>query len=521
MPLVGAAYLRCSDPRQDKSIEQQKEEITRRAAADGVVIPPQNWLIDEGISGRSTKRRTSYLQLITRAEAQRDANRAKKRGAPQIDRLYVWAFSRLARNMFDALRALATLDEADIDVVSLTEPDAGDKSFRKLIRPILAWLAERYSEELSRNVVRGMRSQAEKGYWQYGHAPYGYGIERTEHGQRLAVTEESRPAFEVVKRIFREYDNGADGNLRIAERLTREGISPPSRADIDREFGTGWRRKHIQNILGSSTYCGHMLHNEEIVARDAHEAAVDDETFARIQAKRALRDRTRKDGNGNGANKLRMGERGLLTPWLRCGTCGGSVRVWQGGQKSKPTYLYYCSTRQDNPAACSGISIRVEKLDQLVMDVIEKRVLTAENVDAMVADTLARLAHDPVDETAAARDRLTAVIADLDRRIRSTGAQVIARVLDQDDAIAMNAPLREQRDHAKLQLAALPTRRAVPTENEIDPYAFRAAVLEAWTDQPLEERRSALAQLLRQVTLSPGGVKITYGYCHHEPAGPP
>ncbi|MES2640724.1 MAG: hypothetical protein V4850_14610 [Myxococcota bacterium] len=57
--------------------------------------------------------------------------------------------------------------------------------------------------------------------------------------------------------------------------------------------------------------------------------------------------------------------------------------------------------------------------------------------------------------------------------------------------------------------------------DEIDAEAFRAGVLEAWTDQPLEERRSALAQLLRKITLSPGCMKITYGHCHHEPAGPP
>ncbi len=518
MPILGAAYLRCSDPRQDKSIEQQREEITRRAAADGVVIPPENWFVDEGISGRSTKKRSSYLALIKRAEAQRDAIATRKKGAVRIERLYVWAFSRVARNMFDCLRALATLDEADIDVISLTEPDAGDRSFRKLIRPILAWLAERYSEELSRNVVRGMRSQAEKGYWQYGHAPYGYAVVKG----RLVVTEETRAAFETVKRIFRDYADGADGGLRIAERLTREGVTPPGRSDLGRAYAPGaWKRKHLQNIVTSRTYLGHIVHDGVVVARDVHEAAVDEETFERVQAKRALRDRNRKDGKGNGENRLRMGENGLLTPWLRCGTCGGSVRVWQGGQKSKPTYLYYCATRQDNPAACTGISIRVEKLDKLVMDVIEQRVLSPENVERFMAESVAKLREAPPDEVADERARLTAVIADLDRRIRATGAQVIAGVLDQEDAVAMNAPLREQRDLAKLQLAALPAKRDEPGVDEIDAEAFRQAVLEAWTDQPLEERRSALAQLLRQVTLSPGGVKITYGYCHHEPAGPP
>ena len=124
MPIIGAAYLRCSDPRQDKSIEQQREEISRRAAADGVTIPDDLWFIDEGISGRSAKKRVAYQSLLRRAEAQRDAK--AKRAVPfqRIDRLYVWAFSRVARNMMDCLRALATLDEADVDVISLTEPDA-------------------------------------------------------------------------------------------------------------------------------------------------------------------------------------------------------------------------------------------------------------------------------------------------------------------------------------------------------------------------------------------------------------
>ena len=110
MPMIGAAYLRCSDPRQDKSIDQQRDEITRRAQADGVIIPPENWFIDEGISGRTAKKRKAYQDLLRAAEAQRDARQGRSRQRPpSIDRLYVWAFSRIARNMFDCLRALATL----------------------------------------------------------------------------------------------------------------------------------------------------------------------------------------------------------------------------------------------------------------------------------------------------------------------------------------------------------------------------------------------------------------------------
>ena len=59
MPIIGAAYLRCSDPRQDKSIEQQRNEVSKRAAADGVTIPDDLWFIDEGLSGRTAKKRVA------------------------------------------------------------------------------------------------------------------------------------------------------------------------------------------------------------------------------------------------------------------------------------------------------------------------------------------------------------------------------------------------------------------------------------------------------------------------------
>ena len=94
MPIIGAAYLRCSDPSQDKSIDQQRQEIERQATAEGVVIPPENWFIDEGISGRTTKRRLSYRRLIKRGEDQKEAMRLRiLTDEPLIDRLYVWAVS--------------------------------------------------------------------------------------------------------------------------------------------------------------------------------------------------------------------------------------------------------------------------------------------------------------------------------------------------------------------------------------------------------------------------------------------
>jgi len=528
MPIIGAAYLRCSDPRQDKSIEQQREEIERRCATEGVVIPPENWFVDEGLSGRTADKRKAYQALMRRAEAQRDAQ--KKRALPfqRIDRLYVWAFSRVARNMMDCLRALATLDDAEVEVVSLTEPDSGDRSFRKLIRPILAWLAERYSEELSRNVQRGMRSQAEKGYWLHGPPPFGYGVAPGENGNRLAVTEESRRDFETVQRIFREYLDGRDGGKRLAEKLTREQVPPPSRDDVARERHAGsWRRKHVDLILKNPIYAGHIVYDGEIVARDSHEAAVSDEDFARVQAMRKLRDRAKAEGS-NGHNPIRLGERGLFTPWLRCGGCGGRVCVTMGGRSGKADYYYYvCASRQENKENCPGVTVRVDVMDPGLLDYIASEVLTPENVRGLVERSLAAVAEAP-DSVSQQREAVEATIAELDRKIRVVGQSVVEGIIAPADAKALNAPLLAQREAAQLKLATMPQRRELPGADTVDPERFRAAVLQAWTNKPLALRREALDRLIDRITLSDGGAHVDYAvkddeprFRHQAPDGPP
>ncbi len=523
MPIIGAAYLRCSDPKQDKSIDQQRKEIERRAAADGVVIPAENWFIDEGISGRSTKRRSSYRRLIRRAEAQQEAMKGRRRqpmDAPPIERLYVWAFSRIARKMFDCPRAIATLDDTDIEIVSLTEHEVGDKSMRKLIRPILAWLAERYSEELSQNVSRGMASHAAKGFWAYGTVSYGYEAVEVEGGRKLVVTDATRQDFETVQRIFRMADESDLGGRRIAEKLTREGVRPPSEASHPREVAPGtWRSRHVHSILKNPFYCGHIVNKGEVVYRDAHEAAVDDRTFERIQARRALKAQARKQGKGNGASRLPNGRQGLFTPFLRCGTCGGRIRIVAGSRSSQRTWIYFCGTRRDNKQACTGISVRVDELDPILMDTIEQRVLSPDNVDALVRQTVEVLSSADVNQAAAERERLTAQVAELDRKIRLAATHAINGMIDEDDAKAITAPLIAQRETARLQLAALPARKAVPGVDEVDTGRFREAVLEAWKNRPLDERREALSQVLSEVVLAPGGVTIRYdasGYCGHD-----
>ncbi len=139
---------------------------------------------------------------------------------------------------------------------------------------------------------------------------------------------------------------------------------------------------------------------------------------------------------------------------------------------------------------------------------IEEHVLAPEALDTILANALSGLADAQVDQLAGERERLANVIAELDRKIRLTATHAINGMIDEGDARAITAPLLTQRDHARLQPAALPAADPVPEADTIDPDAFREAVREAWRAQPLEERRHALSRVVEKVELSPGGLEI-------------
>ncbi len=57
---------------------------------------------------------------------------------------------------------------------------------------------------------------------------------------------------------------------------------------------------------------------------------------------------------------------------------------------------------------------------------------------------------------------------------------------------------------------------------------FREAVLLAWRQRPLDERRDALDRLIEEITLWGGGAQVAYrvkdpslGFRYQEPYGPP
>ena len=93
---IGSAYIRVSDERQDEySPTSQLSKIREFASKEGYMIPDEYVFYDDGISGRSVNKRDDFKRMVAMA---------REKTHP-FDRIYVWKFSRFARNQEESLPA--------------------------------------------------------------------------------------------------------------------------------------------------------------------------------------------------------------------------------------------------------------------------------------------------------------------------------------------------------------------------------------------------------------------------------
>ena len=88
---IGAAYIRVStDDQAELSPDAQIRVIMETAKADGYIIPKE-FIFEEkkGISGRKADNRPEFQRMIAVAKSQKPS---------PFKRLYLWKFSRFARN---------------------------------------------------------------------------------------------------------------------------------------------------------------------------------------------------------------------------------------------------------------------------------------------------------------------------------------------------------------------------------------------------------------------------------------
>jgi len=338
-----------------------------------------------------------------------------------------------------------------------------------------------------------MRERAREGRWTYGLPPFGYGVayEDSDRSGWLAVTEDSCTNAETVRLVFQLYLAG-DGCKRVATKLAREGRAPPSRPGKKKRLKGHWRANHVLRIIENPVYKGAIIYKGEVICEDAHEPIVSAETWETAQQLRAARRRSRSK-----TSKLNLGEKGIFAPWLRCSWCGGPMTINRGGSKtSKWKYYYVCATRMENRESCPGLNVRADLLDPLLFKAIEDDVLTPEILQRLIRETIEAASGTAEEEAHHVR-------ADLQKRLKDVEARMkhLYATLRLDELQLVTPRLREERDELRAKLAALPEPQPVPSPEDVDPAAFRRAIIDTWKSKEVPEQRRALDRLIERIDL--------------------
>lgn len=342
---VAAAYIRVStDDQIEFSPDSQLEKIKLYAERNQMLLPKEFIFMDEGISGRNTKKRPAFNTMIGLA----------KLNPKPFDVILVWKYSRFARNREDSVVYKSMLrKELNIDVISISE-DVGDDKMSILFEAMIEAMDEYYSINLAEEVKRGMTEKAKRG-GVLSIAGYGY---KVENGKYVIVPEEA----EIIRKVFNDYANGK-GFLSIAKSLNAMGIRTHRGNQIE--------NRTIEYWLNNPVYIGKTRWNPDgklsrnytattaIITDGPHEAIIDMETWEKVQEK--MHEQKVK------YRKYYDPDRKELSHWLvgivRCEKCG-AVLSNQGG-------FYGCSNR--SRGKCDGVGyIKAEKIANIILNILSE-----------------------------------------------------------------------------------------------------------------------------------------------------
>ncbi len=353
---IAAAYIRVSDERQDEySPDSQLKKIREHAARKGYFIPDEYVFYDDGISGKTVRKRGDFNRMIALA---------KEKDHP-FDIIFVWKFSRFARNQEESLVYKNLLRKKNVAVESVSET-IPEGPYGTLIERIIEWMDEFYLINLGAEVVRGMTEKASRGEPTCA-PPIGYYMK----DKQYYPDEKYAP---VVQEIFERYANG-EGIRAIVTSFHDRGIKTKNGANID--------NRRIDYILHNPCYIGKIrwspdgtrsvskrhYDNENIMTVDGHhEPIISMELWDKVQSRLAKV----KAEYPKYARKEQPVDY-MLKGIIKCSNCGATLTYngVRSGKKRTPS-LQCCNYARGSCRVSHSITL--DKLEAAFIDGLKQAI---------------------------------------------------------------------------------------------------------------------------------------------------
>ncbi len=388
-----ALYARVSSEKQaekDLSIPSQLKAMRNYALKHGYEIVQE--FIDEAESAR-TANRPKFQEMISEAK-NKDCS---------FKTILVWKLSRFARNREDSVLYKTLLRKRGIQLISINE-QIDNSPAGQLLEGIIEVIDEFYSTNLAHDTVRGMKENAQQGFFNGGTVPYGYELDIVEINKRKKRKWKlSNSESHTVEKIFELCIKGY-GAKEIIKELHESGIKTRS--------GKSFNKGHIYYILKNENYTGTYVWNRKSEGQklrypNHHPAIISQEQFEQVI--KLLEERTPKN-----VHPREIGTKHLLSGLLRC-KCGSKMTLVSA--KSGKFHYYACqNVIKRGKHVCNQKFLNTKKIEHLIIDIIKNKVLTEDN--------LTELTKIVIDELNIAKKEKSKVLPQIKNRLNDINKRI-------------------------------------------------------------------------------------------------
>jgi len=516
-----ALYARVSSDRQAEAntIASQLAALLQRIASDGGHVDPELQFVDDGYSGGTLLR--PALERLRDLAAQ---------GA--LDRLYVLAPDRLARNYAYQFLLLDEFRRAGVEVVFLNHA-LGRSAEDDLLLQVQGVIAEYERAKISERSRRGKLHAARTGQVSVlCGAPYGYRFVGKQQGGGQARYEIVIEQARVVQQIFAWVARERVSLTEVCRRLEQQGEPSPSGQ-------ARWNSSTVGYMLQNPAYRGSAgFGKSRVIARQPRlrprrgkpdvprrsysvtrqdtkpesipvPALVSAEEFTAVAGQLAE--------NRQRHRQRRAGARYLLQGLVVCGQCGYALHgLRRVSGKRQPTWraYYRCSGRQavgvEPEARCQQRQIGAERLEEAVWQDVCDLLKHPQKIEE---EYQRRLEDKPGQAAARGIEPLSRVIAKVKRSI--------ARLIDlYSEGMLEKQELEPRLQAAKERLGRLEAEAQTLAAQDAQRAELRLALtrLQEFADQvkgglkraDWATRREVIRAVVKRVEISDQAVRIVY-----------
>ena len=349
-PRRAVIYARYSSHSQrDASIEQQVNACQRFAKNQDIEVID---IYEDRAATGTNDRRPGFQRMV------KDAERGN------WEYVIVYTLDRFARDRYASAVYKRQLKDCGVKVLSAME-NISDDPTGVLMESLLEGLAEYYSKELSRKIVRGMEDNASKCLCN-GQIPFGY--RRGEDG-RFAIDETEAP---IVQEIYRRIRDGC----KLADLI--HDIN--SRGILNKR-GNKWSYSTFNSLLSNERYTGVYIY-KDIRIPGGMPKIIEPALFDAVQMTMHTKNNPRKNTKISPEERAaipqrRRRENGIyyLTGKLYCGHCHSAMIGISGRSKNGPMYYYYTCKGKRTDHTCKKKNVSRDYIEKFISTALKETML--------------------------------------------------------------------------------------------------------------------------------------------------